>query len=267
MSSFESDPALVPAEFRPDIVRGGEGDFRPVLEATRRVAERATRDEGTSAAGADADGVDVDDATGKPDGVAPEARKDRDGRFTAEQVEARETEAFERGRAEARDEIERLACVCVALESAVAEWRRSEAMTLAANRTLLLDLAVEIAGQWVGRVMASDLDALGAAIDRVLVPAAEDEEASTSSAEAGRRARLFLHPNDHETLVAEQPDRLARWAREGSLQVATDAELESGSFRLERADRVLDGRPSVVLERLRDRLAEALEADSPGGAS
>lgn len=167
--------------------------------------------------------------------------------WTAEQVEALEAEAFERGVASEKKAQDALERACAALEASAAGLRGAAVARITAQREAMLDLSSEIASAWVGSKLALDRTLLGDVLDRAL-----------ESCESATPERLFLSTADRTALVESAEERIEGWRERYGLDLVEDASLAQGDFRIEARQGAVDGRRARVLERLREALAEAL---------
>jgi len=175
---------------------------------------------------------------------------------TPEQIELLEEAAFQRGVESARESADALARVCGTLEDAARELERVASTSIMTNRDLLLNLAMEIAKRWVAEELKLDPALFAAGLERAL-----------AEFESNQGATLVLNPNDRATLLETESERVTGWQGQFQVDIAEDAELELGAFRIEGAGQTLDATAEAIGERLSDALAEALAADLPEVAS
>lgn len=228
MSSFRRDAGPGPRVFVPTSVGGGGGRGAERGFAVRRAPE-------------------PEDGPPLAEPVEPQPPE----RFTAEQVEALERDAFERGAASVRKANDALDRACEALEAGASGLRAASIERITAHRSLLLDLASEIATAWVGSRLEVDGALLGRVVDRAI-----------EGAESLSPDRLRLHPADLARLLEVAEERIERWRERYGLELVEDPSLAAGELHIEARQGSIDGRHEGVRDRLREALAEALAQDT-----
>ncbi len=175
----------------------------------------------------------------------------------AEVAAAREAEAYERGRSEARLDADRLEAACSTLEAAAAELAARADREAIAWQELVLGLASAIARRWVGRELSTQPEAFLAMLDRAV-------ERLPERGVAGVR----LAPEDLARLDAERPDWRETLAAGRVLEIEADPQLATTEYRVEGAEGFVDGRTSVLLADLEAALSESLDPSGSreGGA-
>ena len=165
-----------------------------------------------------------------------------------------EQAAFDRGAESARADAERLTSACDALEGAAKKWESVTRAAVQANRELMLSLASQVAGRWVGSELAEAPEALARMLGQALEVLPADEP-----------VRISLCPDDLTRLESEVPEQLAGWRERTSLKMLGKDDLSRGEYRLDSASASLDGRVDAVIAHVREALEGALEAPNPGG--
>ena len=240
------------SSFKPDVMVGGQG-FRPstilgaLLESVPQV-ETGASEEG---AGLAAYGAGIDFGTDSTSGGEAIAVHDN---WTVEKVEALEQAAFQRGEesgtAQAQKSTVDLVRTCEMMEAAATELAHVASTSIAANRELLIDLAIEIAEKWVGGELRLEPTRFAGALDRAI-----------ESCDARSGATLLLNPADYELLLDAEPSRVAAWEEERSIKLVVDPSTELGMFRVEAPGQVIDGSTEAIRDRLKEALSLALDAD------
>lgn len=223
------------SSFRPDVVSVAK-KFLPGLLG-RELAFEADADADSSI------GPSIDAAPETPveSGDAREAQPDT-RTLRAEEIEALESDAYQRGLADHHDIEERLTKACHALEGISEEIARSQTEWLSVHRDRMLDLALEIARSWVGEDLSNDSSRYARVLDRALESCQENEP-----------QRVRLHPED---LARLDSSRVESWRDEGGLDLAADDSLMPGEFIVEARSGVVDARGASIVARLRDVLCE-----------
>jgi len=173
----------------------------------------------------------------------------------AEEIEAREAEAYARGLEDGRSESASIDRACAALDGAAERLGAMGAASFAANREGLIALAASIARRWVGRELEGAPDAFVALLDRAVDRLPEDAPPTIRLAPAdAERVEAARVATAGDTTAAEIA---ARW------QVEADPALAPGEFFVEGARASIDGRAKAVLSELEASLSTALEAPEP----
>ena len=176
-------------------------------------------------------------------------------------AEAERRAAFEAGREAGRAELpwqeaRELEEAIVALESARAAFAAERRDYLRAQRRSLVELAIAIAEQILVRELHADPTALVAVVEAALdalPPECREDEIV-----------IPLSPADHAALARGEGDALTRLAGDGAARLVADASLAPGDVRLEAGAATLDARRAVLLERVREALAPAVDAPGSG---
>ncbi len=176
-------------------------------------------------------------------------------------AEAVRRAAFEEGRQAGRAELpwqeaRQLETAIVALESALAAFAAERSDYLRAQRTALVELALEIAERVLVRELEADPSALVGLVEGAL-------DALPPESREGDLA-IRLSPADHAVLAAGEGDALTRLSGAGAVQLVADASLAPGDVRVEAGAATLDARRTVLLDRVREALAPAVAAAAPG---
>jgi len=201
-------------------------------------------------AGLEAAGFTSADASASASPPEPESQPD---------LESVRHAAFEEGREAGRAELpwqeaRQLETAIVALESAERAFAAERRDYLRAQRGALVDLAIAIAERILMRELSTDPAALVALVERAI------DSLPQASRDGG--VALHLSPSDHGVLAQGEGDALARLAQDGTVQIVSDAGLAPGDVRVQAGATTLDARRSVLLERVREALAPALDAAS-----
>jgi flagellar biosynthesis/type III secretory pathway protein FliH len=175
---------------------------------------------------------------------------------TPAQHAALEEAAFEKGRQAAQLEFARCERACTVFEQAAAALERVSVRQLHENRETMIELAAEIARHWLGEELRLDPTRYSGPLERAL--------ALCSGASA---ARVHLHPDVLSALETTLPDWLTRWSESLPVELAADAELAPGAFRIETATQSVDAGFASLGGRLREALAAAFAAPAPEGAA
>ena len=175
--------------------------------------------------------------------------------YSADELAEREQAAFERGAESAAVEASQAEAAYRALEAAGAALRVAAATEPSINRERILELAALIASRWVGAELRDDVGRLAAVLDRAF-----------EAAGPGAAARLWLHAEDREQLLARDDGRLADWTASRNVELMTDEALARGEFRIEMPQSIVDGRFDSIRQRLEEALGEALAAPRPEAA-
>ncbi len=173
--------------------------------------------------------------------------------FSAEELAAREQAAFERGAESAAVDAARVEAAYRVLEEAGTALRVAAATEPSINREKILELAALIATRWVGAELRDDADRLAQVLDRAF------EAAGPAVA-----ARLWLHAEDRDRLLAREDGHLAEWAASRNVELVTEEALARGEFRIEMPRSIVDGRFETIRQRLEEALGQALAAPRPG---
>jgi flagellar biosynthesis/type III secretory pathway protein FliH len=171
---------------------------------------------------------------------------------TAAELAEREQAAFERGVESAAVEAAAVEAAYRTLAEAGAALRVAAATEPSINREKILELAALIATRWVGSELRDDAARFAEVVDRAF------EAAGPSAA-----ARLWLHAEDRDRLLAGDDGRLAEWTRSRNVDLMTDEELGRGEFRIEMPRSIVDGRFETIRQRLEEALGQALAAPRP----
>ena len=158
-------------------------------------------------------------------------------------------DGYERGRAEARAEVEaaiadhrtsaeRLAALGRALESAVDALERRDALVLEQVEDQIVAAAVELAEQLIGRELEVAPQPVVDAMARGLALAPERGTAT-----------VRVHPDDESTAREASHADLLRWR--GDVAIVADGRVERGGCVLEVGDCRIDAQLGPALERLR----------------
>jgi len=172
--------------------------------------------------------------------------------WTPERIEALEQAAFARGVESARENNENESRVCEILELAGQELSHVSSTTIAANRGLLLGLAMEIAQKWVGEELKLDPSLFAQALNRVI-----------AQCQSKDGARLRLHPSDHAILLEMEAESVSNWFEAFRLEIIDDDAMAVGMFRIEGPEQTIDGSADAICDRLRDAMNVAFEAPLP----
>ncbi len=172
--------------------------------------------------------------------------------------------AFEEGRRAGRSELpwqeaRQLETLLVALESAQRAFAEERRGYLRAQRSALVELALELASRILDRELAADPDAWVALVERAL----DALPPAVPSAPADDGPTIRLAAADHAGLGAGEGEALARLAAHG--RVVADPELEPGDVRVEAGAARVDARRELLLANLREVLTTAADAPLPAG--
>lgn len=264
MSSFRPDFEPTEQSFAPiHFVRSGARSFAQserttAPESASRAASRSPSEEAqqgseaSGASGASGTSETSEASAGSGASVAEAQAEPAVERYSAEELALREQAAFERGAESAAAEAAQVDAAFRALEQAGHALRVAAATEPAINREQILELAALIASRWVAAELRDDAGRLAQGIDRAF-----------ESAGSAASARLLLHAEDRERLVATESGRLADWTTTHNVELATDPALDPGEFRIEMPRSIVDGRFSSIRQRLEEALAEALAAPRP----
>jgi flagellar assembly protein FliH len=172
-------------------------------------------------------------------------------------LEALRNAAFEEGREAGRAELpwqeaRQLETAIVALESAERAFAAERRDYLRAQRRALVELAIAIAERILMRELRADPAALVALVERAIdaLPEASRDEG----------VALHLAPSDHDALAHGEGDAVARLAQGGAVRIVSDPDLAPGDARVRAGATTLDARRAVLLERVREALAPAVDA-------
>lgn len=161
-----------------------------------------------------------------------------------EEIAALESAAFDRGVRSQQVEMERFHHACDALAASAAAWESSATTIRLGSPEEIVELALEIARSWVGERFEADPERFLAALGEALELCRDHEP-----------QRLFLHAEDLDAIESLEAGLLEEWKRDLCLEIAVDAELGRGEFRIDALRGLLDGRFEAVSSRLRDALA------------
>lgn len=164
-------------------------------------------------------------------------------------VEARCRAAFEAGREAARAELpwseaERLESAIGAFEKAARAFDAERGAYLRSQRGALVDLSVHLAEWILAREVAADRKAVAALVERAVAVLPPHPEIA-----------VHLAPADHALLAAGGA------AEADAARLTADPALEPGDVRVEAGAATLDARRKVLLERAREILAPAVDAE------
>jgi len=170
-----------------------------------------------------------------------------------EEAEARAHRAYEEGFAAGRREVlereqER---AFAALEDASRAILGLRDGYLATNRTLVVDLALEVARVLSARPVGDEIAALSARLEPALASLPDEGP-----------LRLRLAPGDHARIVGEGDCALATRLESRGVVIGVDGSLANGEFRLDSGATELDGRRDALLADLRGRLLTALGGEA-----
>ncbi len=183
---------------------------------------------------------------------APEPDRESRPACTPAQHAALEDAAFEKGRASATVDFARCEQACSVFEQAAAALDRVAARRLHENRETVLELAAEIARHWIGEELRVDPTRYAGPLERAL-----------SLCAAASRARIHLHPEVLAALETSLPEWLDRWSERLDVEIAADASLAPGAFRIESGAQAIDAGFAGFAGRLREALAAAFAAPAP----
>ncbi len=172
---------------------------------------------------------------------------------TPAQHAALEEAAFEKGQQAAELDFARCERACAVFEQAAAALARVSIRQLHENRETMIELAAEIARHWLGEELRLDPARYAGPLERALTVC--------SGASA---ARIHLHPEVLAALETSLPEWLTRWSETLPVEVAADAELAPGAFRIETDTQSVDAGFASLGGRLREALAGAFAAPAPG---
>jgi len=182
--------------------------------------------------------------------VGPSPRTARVATDTGrEEAEALAHRAYEEGLAAGRRETlererERAFAALEDASRAILELRDGY---LAANRRLVVDLALEVARILSARPVDAEIAALSARLEPALASLPDEGP-----------LRLRLAPADHARVVGEGGRALAARLEGRGVVLGVDGSLADGEFHLDAGATELDGRREALLADLRERLLAAL---------
>ncbi len=171
---------------------------------------------------------------------------------TPDQHAALEQAAFEKGEQSAQIDRARCEQACAVFEEAAAALSRASVRRLHENREAMLELAAEIARHWLGEELRLDPTRFAGPLERALAVCGD-----------APWARIHLHPDVIAALETSLPDWLARWSETLEVDLAADATLAAGGFRIETPTQSVDAGYESLGGRLREALATAFEAPPP----
>ena len=172
---------------------------------------------------------------------------------TPAQHAALEEAAFEKGRQSAQLDAARCEQACTVFEEAAVALARVSVRQLHENRETMIELAAEIARHWLGEELRLDPTRYAGPLERAL--------AACSGASA---ARIHLPPDALAALETSLPEWLTRWSEPLPVELAADADLAPGAFRIETATQSVDAGFASLGGRLREALGAAFTAPAPG---
>ncbi|MEZ4278047.1 MAG: FliH/SctL family protein [Myxococcota bacterium] len=171
---------------------------------------------------------------------------------TPAQHAALEDAAFEKGRASAEADFARCEQACAVFEEAAAALDRVAARRLLENRETILELAAEIARHWIAEELRVDPARYAGPLDRALSLCAD-----------APAARIHLHPEVLAALETSLPEWLSRWSERLEVEIAADAALAPGAFRIDAGAQAVDAGFDALGARLREALGTAFTAPAP----
>lgn len=171
---------------------------------------------------------------------------------TAAQHAALEQAAFEKGLQTAQVDFERCEQACGVFEAAASAMARVSVRRLHENRETIIELAAEIARHWLGEELRLDPARYAGPLERALAVCS-----------AASTARIHLHPEVLSALETSLPEWLNRWSEQIEVELAADAELAPGAFRIETETQSVDAGFESLGGRLREALAAAFAAPAP----